>query len=150
MNAAFIDLEVPLSSNTRFYGLISLWIIFCECMYYKPRKIHAAKNRVCCSVNLCFLQMWYLKSPPGMRSITKYKVSLSWKACLMLIMNLFFSILSRFLSFLIDSLLFLARILDKAKIYTAFDIYFIAKYWPVFFSFTLKTFPKPPLPITCT
>ncbi len=128
---------------------MSLWIIFWECMYSKPRKMQAAKNLVCYSVNLCFRQMWYLKSPPGIRSITRYKVSLSWKAWRILIMNLFLSTLSRFLSFLMDSLLFFARILDKSKIYTAFDIYFIAKYWPVFFSFTLNTLPKPPFPITC-
>jgi len=36
--------------------------------------------RVVSSSNLLYLQMWYLKSPPLSKSITKYKFSLSWKA----------------------------------------------------------------------
>ena len=70
-------------------------------------------KRVCCSVNLCFRHMWYRKSPPCFKSSTRYRLSLSWKACRMLTMNLCLSSLRRWFSLRTDSLLFLARMLPQ-------------------------------------
>jgi hypothetical protein len=54
----YIYPNIPFSSKTRFSGFMSLWIILCECMYYRARKMQAVKKRVCCSVNLCLRQIW--------------------------------------------------------------------------------------------
>lgn len=82
-----VILIYPFKSNTRFYGLISLWIIFCEWMYSSPETIQATKNSIlnkeilaCVYENTFLVPIWYLRSPPGIRSIAKYKVYLSWKA----------------------------------------------------------------------
>ena len=95
--------------------MISLCIILWECMNSRAEKMQAAKNLVSCSVNLCFRQIWYLKSPPGIRSMTRKSESLSWNACRIFTMNLCFSLFRRSLSFLIDSLLFLAKMLIEDR-----------------------------------
>ena len=89
--------------------------MFLPCTNSSPWQMQAAKNLICCYVNLCFLQIWYRKSPPGIKSIIKYKVYLSWNACLMFTKNLCFKNVNSFLSFLTDSILFLVMML-KIKI----------------------------------
>lgn len=86
--------------------------MFLLCTNSSPWQIHAAKNLICCSVNLCFLQIWYRKSPPGIKSIIKYNVSLSWNAWRMFTKNLCFKYVSSFLSFRTDSILFFVIILS--------------------------------------
>lgn len=71
VDVACIVNNLPLESNTKFSGLMSLWMIFWECMYSREMKMQAAKKRVCSSVKRCFLQIWYLRSPPGIRSIIR-------------------------------------------------------------------------------
>ena len=51
-----------------------------ECRYSRPRKMHPTKNLVSSSLNLFLQQIWYLKSPPDIYYITRYRFSLSWKA----------------------------------------------------------------------
>lgn len=80
--------------------------------------MQAAKNRASCSVNLCFLHMWYLKSPPGIRSMMRYKFSRSWNACLMLTINGFLTLVSSYLSLVTDSILFLVMILEYYSNFT--------------------------------
>lgn len=102
----------PLESRTKFSGLRSRWIILRECRYSRPENMQAAKNLVYSSVNWCFLHIWYLKSPPGIRSINKYRYSRSWNACRMLTINLCFIWVRSSLSFATDSMLFLVIILN--------------------------------------
>ena len=61
--------------------------------------IQAAKNFVWSSLNLRCLQIWYLKSPPPSKSITRYKFSRSWNANLILTMESLWIFDSKFLSF---------------------------------------------------
>jgi len=93
----------PLSSSTRFSGFKSLWIILCKCRCSRLSRMQAIKNPalflfhqqlinykvllVVFSENRLFRPIWYLKSPPFIKSITKNRFSLSWKAKVMLIMK---------------------------------------------------------------
>lgn len=105
--------KYPWLSKTRFSGLMSRWMMFLLWINYNPWQMQAAKNLICCSVNLCFLQIWYRRSPPGIRSIIRYRVSLSWKACLILTKNLCFKEVSNFLSLRTESMLFFVMILNS-------------------------------------
>ena len=80
--------SLPERSSTIFSGLISLCRIPFICRYSSPTRMHAIKNFVCCSVNLRRLLTWYRRSPPLSKSITRYKFSRSWKAKIMLTINL--------------------------------------------------------------
>ena len=111
MNIAYFKKLLPFSSKTKFSGFKSRWIIFFSCRYSKLEKIQAEKNRTYCSVNLCFLHMWYRRSPPVIKSMTRYKCSRSWKACLIFTINLCLTFVSSSLSLLTDSRLFFVRIL---------------------------------------
>ncbi len=77
--------KYPLSSNTKFSGFISLWIILLKCKYSRPNNVHARKNSilkinylrlrfdllVCSSLKVLFWITKYLKSPPAIKSNTK-------------------------------------------------------------------------------
>lgn len=79
---------------------------------------------MCSSENFFILQMWYLRSPPVSRSITRYRFSLSWNAQLMLMMKLtirciwgylFFRMDSSWSSFMTELTLFFETILRYKK-----------------------------------
>lgn len=102
--------------------------------------IEAIKNLAYDSKNL-LLPMWYLKSPPVSRSITKNRPYLSWNAQFMLTRKGCFKSESSSLSFITDWTLFF-------PITFVFSISFIANSFLVLLDSTHQTFPKPPFPIT--
>jgi hypothetical protein len=75
-----VTFKYPLESNTKFSGLMSLWIIDFEWAAEIALKTQETKNFVYSSVKTLFLEIWYLKSPPVSKSITKNKLSWSWNA----------------------------------------------------------------------
>ena len=109
--------------------------------YSSPIRIQAIKNLASFSLNLRRQPMWYLRSPPMRRSITRYKFYLSWKAYAMLTMKGCFSLESSSLSLRTEWMLFFPIILVLC-------ISFMAYIRWVFLSFTLHTLPNPPFPIT--
>jgi len=79
---------------------MSLWRIPFMWRYSNPIRIQQTKNSnwvihdlkscllVCSSVKRLCLPIWYLKSPPFIKSMTRYKFSLSWNAYSILTRNL--------------------------------------------------------------
>ena len=122
---------------------MSLWIINFLWMKLKACTIHATKNLVYSSVNSLWWAMWNLKSPPDNKSITKYKLLVSWKANYILTIKGCFNWLSIFLSFITEWILFLAKTL-------ALYISFMANGCWSFFLMTSQTLPNPPFPIGFT
>ena len=66
-----VILMYPLLSNTRFSGFMSQWIIPLLWTISRPTTILATKNLTYSSENLLCLEIWYLRSPPPRRSITR-------------------------------------------------------------------------------
>jgi hypothetical protein len=149
-------MNLPLVSITKFSGFISRWIIPFMWMYSKALMMQATKNpkalwgslRVCSSVNFLWFQIWYLKSPPESKSITRYKFSRSWKAYTMLTINLRMK-KSAYGYLRLDNIIrsFMTDLTERLEITLAFDISFIANNSFVFFFSTFQTFPNPPFPI---
>lgn len=61
----------PSESNNTLSGLTSRCIIPCLCIYLKAQPNSAIQNRTASSVKV-FLEIWNLKSPPFIRSTTRY------------------------------------------------------------------------------
>lgn len=101
----------------------------------------------CISENILF-PIWYLKSPPYIRSRTRYNVSLSWKAQCILTKKGELSCDNSTLSFITlctDFLVMTLMLLSNS--YIDFSIYFMAYWLRVLICYTFHTLPKPPLPM---
>lgn len=66
----------PSPSSSTLSGLMSLWMMFCPCMYLIAQPSSAIQNLTASSVNV-FLDMWNRRSPPLIRSTTRYLVDAS-------------------------------------------------------------------------
>ncbi len=75
-------------------------------------RMEAIMNLVYPSVKRVILERWYLKSPPSMRFMMMYKLSSSWKAYIMLTMNLCLRVAKNYLSLRIESILLLVMTLQ--------------------------------------
>lgn len=61
----------PSESSNTLSGLISRWMMPCECIYLRANPNSAIQNRTASSVNV-FLDMWNRRSPPFIKSTTRY------------------------------------------------------------------------------
>lgn len=89
------------------------------------------------SVNRVLFPMWYRRSPPGIRSITRYNTSRSWKAyCIFTIKGLLI-LESRFFSLMTLWILFFAMTLNKRYITGTWAFIWVQK-TAYFFCFRLS------------